>query len=561
MLKISTFSIVLIFVLCLIAVFLGCGKSASLAPRSQVYGGEAISFQLSDDETELFDILNSAYRRRTGRDLVMDPWLLSAARRMNLLLKKQGYGFSGGNLWRQIIHGDSVQDGMTSPDAAPLASDAQRSVWIAGGTLSYPFVFTGLSAGFFDEFDAERLSWDDILGFGCNVVGIGVTKQFFPPGRWVTFLFAERGIILSEFPKMVDPDSTYHLSGVMQPGYHEPELLVTPPGGEVIQFDMSEDVTGKFGTDVSFDEGPGQYLFEIAYESPNGPKVGALFPVSAGLGYPESYSLWQDSGIEAYVNPEQAETAMVGFINKDRSRFRVPPVKQNPLLSRIARRYSQEMCDGKFLAHVTPEGEDLKERLATTGILYQQALENVSVGYTIAGIEAGLMNSPGHRRNILDRSVNQVGVGVVWTTLESPARAYVTQLFVKTFEKLDPMKDRQTAITEINRRRITQGLKPLTDNSQADMIAEEHCQSLVNKDTTALGDEEESAILLKLRRYGITYRYGAVLIKQVGNLDQLYNTEILYDSTYTWMGMGLCQGEAVDEMTPWVWATILLFSD
>jgi uncharacterized protein YkwD len=204
---------------------------------------------------------------------------------------------------------------------------------------------------------------------------------------------------------------------------------------------------------------------------------------------------------------------------------------------------------------------DLQERLKATGILYQQALENVSVGYSIAGIEAGLMNSPGHRRNILDPTVNQVGVGVVWTTSESPSRAYVTQLFVKTFEKLDPARDRQTAISEINLRRTEKGLRPLSDNIQADMVAEEHCQSLVKRDTTALGDEEESRILLRLRRYGITYRYGAVLIKQVGNLDQLYDTEILYDSTYTWMGMGLCQGASVDDMTPWVWATILLFSN
>jgi len=559
--KLTTFSIIPVLIICLVAAFQGCGRSKSPVPRSTVYGGNAISFQLSDDETELFDILNSAYRRRSGRSLEIDPWLLAAARRTNWLLRRQGYGFSSGNLWRQIVQGDSIRDGISSPEASPLASEAQRSVWMVGSTLSYPFVFTGLSAGFFDEFDAERLSWDDILGFGCNVVGIGVTKQFLPPGRWVTFLFAERGIQLSEFPKMVDPDSSYHLSGVMQPGYHSPELLVTTPGGKVIQFVMSEDYSGKFDTDVSFDEGPGQYLFEVAYESPNGPKVGALFPVSAGRSYPESYSLWQDSGIEAYADLDQAENAMVGLINKDRSRFRSPPVKQNLVLSRIARRYSQEMCDGKFLAHVTPEGMDLQERLKATGILYQQALENVSVGYSIAGIEAGLMNSPGHRRNILDPTVNQVGVGVVWTTSESPSRAYVTQLFVKTFEKLDPARDRQTAIYEINLRRTEKGLRPLSDNIQADMVAEEHCQSLVRRDTTALGDEEESRILLRLRRYGITYRYGAVLIKQVGNLDQLYDTEILYDSTYTWMGMGLCQGASVDDMTPWVWATILLFSN
>jgi uncharacterized protein YkwD len=544
----------------LAAGFLGCGRSAPPVPRSEKYGGQETQYALSDDESELFDILNTAYRRRTGRDLVMDSWLMAAARRMNWELRKEGFGFSGGNLWHQITHGDSIVDGITSPDAAPLASEAQRTIWVVGGTLAYPFVFTGLSAGFFDEFDPDRLSWDDILGFGCNVVGIGVSKQFFPPGRWVTFLFAERGIQLDEFPKVVDPSASYHLSGMMKPGYQHPELLVTIPNGNVVEYDMVQDRSGAFGSDVSFEGGAGQYLFEVAYESPSGPRVGALFPVSAGAGYPESYSLWHSAENESFQDADRAEIAMTELINQDRSRFRVPRVRQNVVLSRIARQYSQQMCDGKFLAHVTPEGQDLQKRLGATGILYQQALENVSVGYSIGGIEAGLMNSPGHRRNILDASVNQVGVGVVWTKGEDPPRAYVTQLFVKTFEKVDPDKDRERVLTEINRRRTADGIISLADSKQADAVAEEHCESLVNRDTTHLGDEIESEILLKLRRYGIQYRYGAVLVKQVGELNQLYDTDVLYDSTYTSIGIGLCQGSSVNDMTPWVWATILLFS-
>jgi uncharacterized protein YkwD len=541
--------------------FWGCGGSEPPVPRAEMYGGIEPEYDLTEDEAELFDILNLAYRRRTGRSLRIDGWLQGAARRMNWVLRKRGYGISGKDLWRQVIHGDSVAAGITSPEAMPLAALAQQNIWIVGSTLAYPFVFTGLSAGFFDEFDADRLSWDDIEGFGCNVVGIGVSRQSIPPGRWVTFLFAERGMLLDEFPKRVYPDEAYYFSGIMQPGYRDPGLLVTTPGGDVLEFEVEENYSGQFGVEVYFEDAPGKYLLEVTCTSPSGPRVGALFPVSADQGYPEFYPLWREAGYLVHEEPESAEEEMVYLINRDRARFRLPAVRQNVLLSRIARQYSGEMRDGKFLAHVSPEGRDLKSRLADMGVLYQEALENVSVGYSIAGVEAGLMNSPGHRRNILDPDVNQVGVGIVWTEGEDPARAYVTQLFVETFEKLDPMTGRDQVLAELNRRRLEQGLGPLQRNYQADWLAENHCRAIANIGGGKVESQSEGDIMEKLQRSGIAYQRAAAIVKQVGNLDQILESEVLFDTTYSQIGMGLYQTEDREAMASWVWATIILFSN
>ncbi len=480
---------------------------------------------------------------------------------MNWLLRRRGKGVNGTDLLRQVFHGDSVTSLIDAPEAVPLASEAQYNIWIVGSTLAYPFVFTGLSAGFFDEFDAGRLSWEDILGFGCNTVGIGVSKQAFPPGRWVTFLFAERAMILDEFPKFVMPDSLYFLTGVMEEGYYNPKLLVTVPDGGVRQIEMIQHPSGEFYADVIFDGGPGQYLMEVACESPSGPRVCGLFPVSAGRQRPESYPVWQSSGYQVYEEPDVAEERLVRLINRDRARFQLPLVKQSTVLSQIARQYSREMRDGRFLAHVNPQGQDLKSRLAKKGIPYQQALENVSVGYSIEGIQAGLMNSPGHRRSILDPEVNQVGVGVVWTESGDPPRAYVTQVFVRTIEKLDPDAGREWVIAEINQHRKNTGLNPVTRHFYVEDLAEKHCRMINDSDTTNFDYHIERDILDQFKQSGVPFQRVATLVKQVTHLEQILETEILYDSSYSWIGMGLCQGEGSDEMASMVWATVILFHE
>lgn len=541
--------------------FLGCGKSVSPVPRSGAYGGQEPAYQLSDDEEELFEILNAAYRSRTGQSLQIDGFLQGAARRMNWLLRQQGFGFSARTLWQQIVKGDSITDGIATPESVPLASEAQHSLWIVGSTLAYPFVFTGLSAGLFDEFDADRLSWEDIEGFGCNVVGVGVHKQIFPPGRWVTFIFAERGAMLDEFPKIVEPGETYQLSGEVLPGYDNPGLLVTTPFGQVRQWTVGSDRQGNFHAEVPFDEGPGEYLLELTFDSPNGPKVGGLFPVSAGGRHPESYSIWQNSGYQVNTEPEQVEDAAVILINRDRDRFRLPPVTASKVLSRLARQYSEEMRNGKFLAHVSPEGKDLRARLKDMDIPYVKALENVSVGYSIDGIEAGLMNSPGHRRNILDPEVNQVGVGVAWTNEEDPPRAYLTQLFVRTFTRIDPTKDSDRMFSEINRRRVQRGVAPLVENPMADWLAKEHSKKLAAGSLAERDSLSDSDILIKFQKSGVPFTRAAAVVKQIVDLNQILESDILFDSTYTWAGMGLSQSEQTDSMASWIWVTFLLYRD
>ena len=99
----------------------------------------------------------------------------------------------------------------------------------------------------------------------------------------------------------------------------------------------------------------------------------------------------------------------------DRGKLRV-----NRQLSRTAQYFAEYIArTGKF-SH-TADGKEPWERVADYGYEYCLVAENIAVRYSSSGYSArdlvrGFMkswkNSPGHRKNMLDPDVTEIGVGV-----------------------------------------------------------------------------------------------------------------------------------------------------
>ena len=84
-----------------------------------------------------------------------------------------------------------------------------------------------------------------------------------------------------------------------------------------------------------------------------------------------------------------------------------PPVTNNE----IANLY-QEFARGYF-AHDTPEGRDPFERMREANVRFLTAGENLALAPTVQVAHRGLMNSPGHRANILHPQFGRVGIGIL----------------------------------------------------------------------------------------------------------------------------------------------------
>ncbi|MBD3156900.1 hypothetical protein GF369_03660 [Candidatus Peregrinibacteria bacterium] len=111
------------------------------------------------------------------------------------------------------------------------------------------------------------------------------------------------------------------------------------------------------------------------------------------------------------------EWKMLSLVNKDRKTHGLRALRMQEDLRDVARRHSKDMARKNYFEHENIMGETPFDRLDQAGITDVIAGENLAKirGYEIPVKRAqiGLMNSPGHRANILKSDYNCVGIGIV----------------------------------------------------------------------------------------------------------------------------------------------------
>jgi uncharacterized protein YkwD len=85
---------------------------------------------------------------------------------------------------------------------------------------------------------------------------------------------------------------------------------------------------------------------------------------------------------------------------------------RSPQLAAAASAHSQDMALRDLFSHTGSDGSTMLSRIAATGYSYSQLAENVAAGYAAAeDVVASWMKSPGHRANILNCDLRELGVG------------------------------------------------------------------------------------------------------------------------------------------------------
>ncbi|HEX7846831.1 MAG TPA: CvpA family protein [Chitinophagaceae bacterium] len=107
------------------------------------------------------------------------------------------------------------------------------------------------------------------------------------------------------------------------------------------------------------------------------------------------------------------EAQMLQMVNAERQKHGLKPVQADPELTTVARAHSQDMFTRGYFAHESPEGKDPFDRMRTANIKFYAAGENLALAQTLEIAHNGLMNSPGHRANILNPAFGRLGIGVL----------------------------------------------------------------------------------------------------------------------------------------------------
>jgi uncharacterized protein YkwD len=129
------------------------------------------------------------------------------------------------------------------------------------------------------------------------------------------------------------------------------------------------------------------------------------------------------------------EEQLFEAINQERAARGLTPLRRAADLNAVAQSHSRDMLARDYFDHRTPEGLGLKERVERGQVAgWRRVAENISSSRSCARFDAvrmavaGWMNSPGHRQNILDKQMQETGIGVA-TDAEGKIY-YVTQVYV-----------------------------------------------------------------------------------------------------------------------------------
>ncbi|GAA4979528.1 CAP domain-containing protein [Actinoplanes utahensis] len=133
------------------------------------------------------------------------------------------------------------------------------------------------------------------------------------------------------------------------------------------------------------------------------------------------------SPAEAALASEQTlQTEINRLVNIQRTTHGCPTLQVSAALTAAARTHSAWMGQTGTFSHTGRDNSSFTTRAKAAGYPKPSA-ENIAWGYRTAGaVVTGWMNSPGHRKNILNCQSKTVGVGVVHNTAGTP---YYTQDF------------------------------------------------------------------------------------------------------------------------------------
>ncbi len=108
------------------------------------------------------------------------------------------------------------------------------------------------------------------------------------------------------------------------------------------------------------------------------------------------------------------EQLMINIINQERIAAGVNPVKLDLRLASVGRAKANDMKANNYFSHTSPTYGSPWAMMQQAGITVRWAGENISGNKSVAGSMASLMQSPGHRANILDPRFTHVGVGIAY---------------------------------------------------------------------------------------------------------------------------------------------------
>jgi uncharacterized protein YkwD len=231
---------------------------------------------------------------------------------------------------------------------------------------------------------------------------------------------------------------------------------------------------------------------------------------------------------------------MLSLLNEARRAAGLAPMALDAELSAVALAHTQEMSAARFFGHQSPTTGRVEDRLRRAGVSVMKLGENISQGDTAEIAHRALMDSPGHRANMLDPAFTHVGIGAVLRTTERPA-LLVTMVFARRPRIPAAAVTSAVASELVSSRRRARGLAPLKVDQSMQRAAEAGLQVVLKASGPAVPDPAldaaHAALVSEARRLGHPVPKVCGQLAQVVDLEQLDENPILSDPALGRIGL------------------------
>ena len=331
-----------------------------------------------------------------------------------------------------------------------IAEDTPMVVTLAGG-----------SAEERDQYVARALA-STPANIGYNRFGVvSIVRDGLPI---CVVVIAVSMIDLEPVPRALRVGSVLRLRGRLEASFRKHAVVVTQPDG------TAKEIAERDGVEVDAPialPAPGAYRVEVLGSGPWGLTVVANFPVYAGVEPPRTVRIEPraPSGTASPVTTESAHARLLELLNASRRDAGLAPVQTHEGLARIADAHTRDMAANGFFGHVSPTTGDPSSRVRAAGLKFAIVAENVGIGQSPEEVHRALLESPGHRANVLNTKLTHVGIGVALKDHEGRRDVIATELFARIAPPIDVAKAPSELLAKLNAARGRTGSTPLVMES------------------------------------------------------------------------------------------------
>ncbi|MCE9578300.1 MAG: hypothetical protein K8W52_34555 [Deltaproteobacteria bacterium] len=378
-------------------------------------------------------------------------------------------------------------------------------------------------------------------------VGIGTARR----GDQGVVILALQGssVDTAAIPRTLPQGGTIHIDGRLREPFKNPEVFVTADDGTVSRPAVQEK-DGSFHAAVECPAAPARQQIEIVGFDASGATVLANFPVWCREAPPTQLTILPDTDDTGKIVTEHdAEQTLFALVNRDRKRAGLAELTWDEGLAEVARGHSREMRTTGVIAHISPTTGNAADRVRVAGIRTGVVLENIARAYSVMEAHQGLMNSPGHRANLMSSVATHLGVGILFgDEISGQRELFVTQVFIRVPPTIDPQRAKDDVRALLRKARPALG-------DDADLA--KAAQGLA--DDLAHGAALDAARLRATHQLdGHKYTRVGSVVTAVAELDSLSAESLLGTNPVNLVGVGIAQGPHPDLGDKAIWLVLLL---